>query len=77
MASSSGMASLSSGVTLVPAGVSSLSDNSLQSLSNVLEPSSPRTPTIRPVTNSERGCVEVHQLLSSTSTNGAGFGRKP
>lgn len=60
VASSSGMASRSSGVTLVPDGVCSLRDSSLQSHSNVPVPSSPRTPTIGPVTNSGRGCVEVH-----------------
>jgi hypothetical protein len=71
------MASRSSGVTLVPAGVCSLRDSSLQSHSNVPVPSSPRTPTIKPVTNSERGCVEVHQLLVSASMSGTSCGRKP
>jgi hypothetical protein len=77
VASNSGMASRSSGVTLVPAGVCSLRDSSLQSLIHVRVPSCRCVATIRPVTNSERGWAEVNQLATLMSIAGVGWGRQP
>ena len=63
--------------TDAPAGVSSVSDSSSQSLSGERVPSGRWAATTSPVTNGDRGYVQVNQLLVSTSMNGAGSGTNP
>ena len=66
-----------SDVVVVAVGVCSLSASPSQSRNIVRVPSSACVLTITPVTNGERGCVEVNQLLVSRSMSGTGWGRKP
>ena len=71
-------ASGSTALTVAPAGVSSVSDSSpLQSLSETRSPSVRCALTISPVTNGDRGCVHVYQLLVTTSISGTGSGMNP
>jgi len=64
-------------VSVVPAGVRSVSLSPVQSLSDTQAPSGRCVATISPVTKGEPGWVQVNQLLVSTSTSGTGWGTNP